>query len=99
VLGPHERDLHEIEEPVDLIDVLHKVVLLWKDGNKDEMLKTLKNSRWGDKDAFYRVAQAISETLPDESREKKYLQGFLTGKDQLISEIKIPRAEQGELKF
>jgi len=37
---------------------------------------------------FYKVAQAISETLPNESKEKKLLDGFLSGKDKLMSEIK-----------
>jgi len=39
------------------------------------------------KDTFYRVAQAISETLPPESREKKLLDGFLSGKERIISEV------------
>ena len=43
---------------------------------------------WGDKEAFYKVAQAISETLPMESKEKKLLDGFLTGRDKLLNEIR-----------
>jgi len=48
----------------------------------------LKETGYGENDAFYRVAQAISETLPNDSKEKKLLDGFLSGKDRLILEIK-----------
>ena len=88
VLGPHERKLEELEGSREMIDVLHKVLLLWKEGRKEEMKEILKETGFGLKEAFYRVAQAISETLPNESKEKKLLDGFLSGKDRLKDEIK-----------
>ena len=87
ILGPQERDLKEVKNN-ELIDVLHRVLILWKDGRREEMKRVLSDSGWGNKDAFYRVAQAISETLPIESREKKFLDGFLSGKEKILSEIK-----------
>jgi len=87
ILGPQERDLKEVKNN-ELIDVLHQTLILWKEGKREEMKKVLANSGWGNKDAFYRVAQAISETLPIESREKKFLDGFLSGKEKILSEIK-----------
>jgi len=57
-------------------------------GRKEEMKNVLEETGYGKKEAFYKVAQAISETLPIESREKKFLDGFLSGKDKLMSEIK-----------
>lgn len=87
ILGPQERDLKEVKNN-ELIDVLHRVLILWKDGGREEMKKVLADSGWGNKDAFYRVAQAISETLPIESREKKLLDGFLSGKEKILSEMK-----------
>ena len=72
----------------ELIDVLHKVLILWKEGKRDELREVLAETGWGNKDAFYRVVQAISETLPLESKEKKLLDGFLAGKERLISEVK-----------
>ncbi|MCK4647928.1 DUF1156 domain-containing protein [bacterium] len=87
ILGPQERDLKEIKNN-ELIDVLHRVLILWKDGRREEMKRVLSDSGWGNKDAFYRVAQAISETLPIESREKKFIDGFLSGKEKILSEIK-----------
>ncbi|MEM3255907.1 MAG: DUF1156 domain-containing protein, partial [Thermoplasmatales archaeon] len=71
VLGPQERDLTGFEDSGELIDVLHNVLLLWKEGKREEMKKVLSDSGFGNKDSFYRVAQAISETLPITSKEKK----------------------------
>lgn len=72
----------------ELIDVLHHVLILWKEGKRAEMNEVLAETGWGNKDAFFRVAQAISETLPLESKEKKLLDGFLSGKERLINEVK-----------
>ncbi|HOK84100.1 MAG TPA: DUF1156 domain-containing protein [Pseudothermotoga sp.] len=94
VLGPHERKVDEIGEQ-EMIDVLHKVLLLWKDGRKEKMKEILKETGYGTKEVFYRVAQAISETLPNESKEKKLLDGFLSGKDKLKEEIKALSAQGG----
>jgi adenine-specific DNA methylase len=87
ILGPQERDLKEVKNN-ELIDVLHQTLILWKEGKREEMKKVLANSGWGNRDAFFRVAQAISETLPIESREKKFLDGFLSGKEKILSEMK-----------
>ena len=35
-----------------------------------------------------RVAQAVSETLPIESKEKRLLDGFLTGRERLEEELR-----------
>ena len=93
VLGPQDREEGLVLIPnaqtlmPELIDVLHYVLILWKEGKRDEMKEVLAETGWGNKDAFYRVAQAISETLPRESKEKKLLDGFLSGKERLISEV------------
>jgi adenine-specific DNA methylase len=93
VLGPQERRLEEIGDSNELIDVLHKVLLLWKLGNRESMKEVLLETGYGMMEAFYRVAQAISETLPIESREKKLLDGFLSGRDKLKEEIGIKGRE------
>ncbi len=97
ILGPQERDLRELEDSRELINVLHLVLNLWKEGKREDMKKVLSESGWGNKDAFYRVAQAISETLPNESKEKKLLDGFLSGKERILGEIK--RSGQKQLRF
>ena len=88
VLGPRSRQLDELKDESELIDVLHHVLLLWEKSQRDEMLRVLRDSDFGDSEAFYRVAQAISETLPVESREKKLLDGFLAGRERVKEDIR-----------
>ena len=97
VLGPQERELRVIKDTNELIDVLHRALILWKEDRRKDMEKALQNSGWGGKDAFYRVAQAISETLSKESKEKRFLDGFLSGRERLISAIKDV-VDKGEAK-
>jgi len=78
VLGPDERD-DGIVNSHELIDILHLVLLLWKNKKKDRLEKLLKEKGYDKSDVFKRVAQAISESLPQESTEKRWLDGFLTG--------------------
>ena len=79
VLGPDERKEEELEESHELIDVLHHTLILWKKNKKEELEKLLQEKGYDKSDMFKRVAQAISESLPTESTEKKWLDGFLTG--------------------
>ena len=96
VLGPYMRDAELMSGSKELIDVLHRVCLLWGIGKRDEMISVLDESGFGSDEAFYRVAQAISETLPNESKEKKLLEGFLAGKERLKRDIK-QRSGQADL--
>jgi adenine-specific DNA methylase len=89
VLGPQEREIEEIGDSKELIDVLHKAAILWKSGRNEEMKEVLFESGWGTKDAFYRVAQAIAETLDQKSVERGWIEGFLRGeKEKLITEMR-----------
>ena len=88
VIGPQTRTLEDASGTDELIDVLHNVLLLWEKSQRDEMLRVLRDSGFGDSEAFYRVAQAISETLPIESREKKLLDGFLAGRERIKEDIR-----------
>ena len=96
MLGPQGRKLDDLDGPRDLIDVLHKSLLLWEKGQRAEMVQVLAEKGHGKSEAFYRVAQAISETLPNESREKKLLDGFLAGRERVQEEVE-KAAEQGRL--
>ena len=71
-----------------MIDALHLVLLLWEKSRRDDMMRVLAESGYGESEAFYRVAQAISETLPIESKEKKLLDGFLSGRERVRRELK-----------
>lgn len=95
VLGPRERSIDDLEKSGELIDVLHHVLLLWESGEKDALIKRLTKS-YGNSEAFYRVAQAVSECLPIDSKEKKLLEGFLSGRERIKDEIKESKG-QGKL--
>jgi len=88
VAGPDERNIEELYSSKELIDVLHLSLLLWQKNDDLGMKKVLSSTGFGLKDTFYKVAQAISETLPITSREKKLLDGFLSGKSRITKEIK-----------
>jgi putative DNA methylase len=87
LLGPEERNSKELEGSKELIDVLHRVLLLWKRGKNEDVMKILKESGYGKTDVFYRVAQAISESLPIDSKEKRLIEGFLSGKERLTKNL------------
>lgn len=88
VLGPEERNIEELEESKELIDVLHYVLILWRKDSREKLMQVLANSGYGTNDVFYKVAQAISETLPIESSEKRLLDGFLSGKERIMQELR-----------
>lgn len=98
LLGPQERKLEDLEGSKDMIDVLHQVLLLWEKSRRDEMIKVLQVTGYGKSEAFYRVAQAISESLPIESKEKKLLDGFLAGRERMSEEVK-KEAKQTRLEL
>jgi len=99
VLGAQDRKLSDLKDSDELIDVLHQVLHLWKDGKKDKIKQVLSETGYSHNEVFYRVAQAISETLPNESKEKKLLEGFLSSKEKIREEIKEKQSkgEQGRL--
>lgn len=79
VLGPQDRDMSELKGMREMIDVLHYVLLLWEKSQRDEMSRVLAESHFTESDAFFRVAQAISETLTQKDKERLLLEGFLGG--------------------
>jgi len=98
VLGPHERRTKEMKGSDELIDVLHHAVILWKEGKREEMKKALQESGWGSRDAFYRVADAISKTMAQKkTKENQLLDGFLSGKKQILSEVTKVKQKQLDL--
>jgi adenine-specific DNA methylase len=98
LLGPQKRNLDDLEkdDTRELIDVLHRVLLLWEKGRREELVQVLVTSGYGRSEAFYRVAQAVSETLPNDSKEKKLLDGFLVGRERVREEV-AQVAQQGRL--
>ena len=91
VHGPQARKLDDLENASELIDVLHRVLLLWQKDQRDEMLHVLAESGFGVGEAFYRVAQAVSETLSNDSKEKQLLEGFLIGRERVMDAMQQAR--------
>lgn len=87
VAGPKDRKIEALSEAHELIDVLHLVLRFWEKGQRVDMLQALAVSGFGQQEAFYRVAQAISETLPKESKEKRLLDGFLAGREKVRADV------------
>lgn len=92
VLGPTDRKSNKLESSSELIDILHHVLLLWQKSRKNDILNVLNQTGYGQGEAFYRVAQAISESLSSlsqssESKEKKLLDGFLAGRERIKSDL------------
>lgn len=49
--------------------------------NRDGMVELLKDSGYGKSEVFYRFAQVVSETLPNESKERScWMDFWLAGK-------------------
>nr|QNO47556.1 hypothetical protein GGGHDLIA_00046 [Methanosarcinales archaeon ANME-2c ERB4] len=87
-MGQQERKPDDLKNPSEPIDVLHRVLLLWEKSKRDELVSLLRESGYGKGEVFYRVAQAVSETLPIENKEKKLLDGFLAGRERLREEVR-----------
>ena len=88
LLGPHQRKMEHLAAGGELVDVLHHALLLWEKNDRNALIQRLAQSGFGGSEVFYRVAQAVSECLPIESKEKKLLDGLLTGRPRLQEEVR-----------
>ena len=91
VLGPQKRKETELEYSSEVIDVLHYTLLLWSRGEKGRIEEVLKEKVSDKLELFFKVAQAISFFLPQESGEKKLIDGFLSGKENIINGVEKKR--------
>lgn len=64
-----------------MIDALHASLLYWEQNNRKEISELLEGTGNLNNNAFWQVAQAISEVLPEGDKEKQMIQGFLYGKE------------------
>ena len=77
VLGPEDRKNINDTDIKSMIDLLHRVLILWDKGQKSRIIETISGAGSFHNKAFLRVAQAIAESLPLDSRERKLIEGFL----------------------
>jgi adenine-specific DNA methylase len=80
VLGPKDRgaDFLQRERNDTMVDVLHKAVLLWEQGEERGLGELLRTAPFP-QEALRQVAQDLSEILPHGDKEKQLLQGLLYG--------------------
>ncbi len=71
-----DRRFAQQERFTIMVDALHRALVLWEQNRTRELQEHLA-STYGNNEAFWQVAQAISEVLPDGDREKQSLQGLL----------------------
>jgi adenine-specific DNA methylase len=90
VLGPKERS--EVDSIRSMVDVMHKSLLLWAKGKKEELAELLTQTGNADNPAFKQFCQAVAETLLNGNKEKQLLEGFLIGIDTYAhGKIKIKK--------
>jgi len=92
ILGPKERKIEKLEQSEDMIDNLHYILLLWEKGNNDLILERIKE-KYGGSEVLFRVAQAISQSLTNDDKEKKLLDGFLSGRERIKESIKEAKSQ------
>ena len=95
ILSPVERRLKDIKSG-ELVDVLHRSVLLWRDNERQAMLTELEKSRLGTSDVFWKVAQAVAESNPG-SDEARLLDAFLSGRDGIVDHLATTNSGQRTL--
>jgi adenine-specific DNA methylase len=81
-----ERRFIEKGEFTTMIDALHRAVWLWERDDQSKLAEHL-GSTYGNNDAFWQVAQAIAEVLPEGDKEKQLLQGLLYGRKNYRSQV------------
>ncbi|HHV78172.1 MAG TPA: DUF1156 domain-containing protein [Firmicutes bacterium] len=83
VLGPKERGTRFLEKAKldNMVDILHACLILWEKNQRQKITEILAATGHLHNNAFWQVAQALSEVLPPGDKEKQMLQGFLYGRE------------------
>jgi adenine-specific DNA methylase len=99
VLSAAERGSDFLKQaPENMVDVLHQALLLWSKNDRKGISELLSRTGHVANDDFWRLAQAISEVLPEGDREKQMLQGLLYGKES-YGKVTIRGEERGQLQM
>ncbi len=69
-----------------MIDALHRAAALWEGNHLKELDEHLAMT-YGNNEAFWQVAQAISDVLPEGDKEKQILQGLLYGRKRYQDQV------------
>jgi hypothetical protein len=85
-----------------MIDVLHHACNLWDAGRRKELEQALGDAGMGSSTAFWSLARALAEVLPEGNRERTMLLGLTGNMDALsnaAAKAAAPRSEQQELSW
>ena len=99
VLGPHEREFTDIPTSDELVDILHHALWFWRKGKHEAMIQHLARGQVGLNEPIYTLAQAVSLTLPLESQERRWLDGWLAVKEVIKEEIKSTLEEAKQTRI
>jgi putative DNA methylase len=87
---------------LSIIDYTHKLMHLYNNTNRSNLLKYIETNSFDAENAVWRVLTSLAELLPKDIEDHKLAVGLLANKDQLIREAKssnTPKPEQGKLTF
>ena len=99
VLSPQEREQTDLSKSEELIDILHHALLLWRSGNRSEMLQRLSKDGIGLNELIWNIAQEINAALPTDNQERQWLEGWLADRDTIQREVQnlLETPEEGTL--
>ena len=100
MLGPHERNIKDVSNSEELIDVLHHALILWSSSKPEEMIQCLSKNRIGANELIWNIAKQISNISPADSQERQWLEGWLADRDAIQREVtKIMQEPEQELSL
>ena len=100
--GPEDRKGLKIGASPLMIDVLHVACTLWDAGRRKELEQLLGDTGTGTSTAFWSLARALGEVLPEGNRERAMLLGLTGNQDALASaaaKVAQPGAEQQRIEW
>ena len=92
--GPEDRKGLTIGASALMIDILHVACTLWDSGRRRELEQLLGDTGMGASTAFWSLARALGEVLPEGNRERTMLLG-LTGNQDVLASAAAKMAKPG----
>jgi adenine-specific DNA methylase len=100
--GPEERKGLKIGTSPLMIDILHVSCALWDAGRRGELEHLLGETGMGASTAFWSLARALGEVLPEGNRERTMLLGLTGNQDALsraAAKLVRPGSEQQQIEW
>ena len=94
--GPDDRKGLKLGPSPLMIDVLHVACSQWDSGRRRELEQLLADTGMGGSTAFWSLARALGEVLPEGNRERTMLLGLTGNQDALASAAAKAARPSGE---